>query len=387
MSFKVPFSYLQEQFASIDDYLADVGALVRSGDFTLGAVVEEFESKFARVAGLSHAVGVGSGTDALALSLHALGIGPGDEVITTPLTFTASVAVIEHVGATPVLADIRPDTLNIDPAEVRAAVTDSTRAIIAVHYGGHPCDLDELQAICDEHDLLLIEDAAHAIPAKYKGRFIGSSDNPVAFSFYATKNLTTAEGGMLTGSPEMIEKGVVASLHGMNRDAWKRHDKTGSWRYDIITPGYKYNMTDLQAGMGLAQLRRLESMQARRREIAGLYTEAFSGLDAFDLPVELEGCESAWHLYPLRLKPGKWSISRDEFIEELRTRNIGTSVHFIAVHTFTYYREKYGYAPGDFPVAFGESERVVTIPLHPGLGEEDVSDVIDSVVDVVRSRT
>lgn len=365
-----------------EEEIAEVVDSLRSGWITTGPKTKRFEQEFAAFLGAPAALALSSCTAALHTALLAHGIGPGDEVITTPLTFTASVAVIEHVGARPVLADIEADTMNIDPAAVRAAVTDSTRAVIAVHYGGHPCDLDALQAICDEHDLVLIEDAAHAVPARYKGRMIGSGANPVAFSFYATKNLTTAEGGMLTGDADLVEKAVVLSLHGMNRDAWKRHDKTGSWRYDIVTPGYKYNMTDLQAGLGLAQLRKLEAMQARRREIAAAYTEAFAPLEAFDLPVEREGCESAWHLYPLRLKPGRWKISRDRFIEELRARNIGTSVHFIAVHTFTYYREKYGYRAEDFPIAFRESERVVTIPLHPGLSEGDVGDVVGAVKDV-----
>jgi len=311
------------------------------------------------------------------------GLGPGDEVITTPMTFTATVAVIEHTGARPVLVDIEPDTLNIDPEQVRAAVTEHTRAIIAVHYGGHPCEMDTLHAICNEHDLLLVEDAAHAIPAKYKGRWIGSGNNPVSFSFYATKNLTTAEGGMLTGAPEMIDRAIIASLHGMDRDAWKRNDRTGSWRYDIVTPGFKYNMTDIQAAMGLRQLEKLAAMHARRRELVGLYDAAFAGTDAFDLPVERDEVDHAWHLYPLRIREGALAISRDEMIEALRERNIGTSVHFIPVHTFTYYREKYGYAPEDFPVAWRESERLISLPLHPGLSDGDLADVVGAVRDVV----
>ena len=362
-----------------EEEIAEVVDSLRSGWITTGPKTKLFEQEFKAYIGAPGALALSSCTAALHTALVVHGIGPGDEVITTPLTFTATVAVIEHVGATPVLADIEPDTMNIDPALVRAAVTERTRAVIAVHYGGHPCELDELHAICDEHGLLLIEDAAHAIPARYKGRLIGSGENPVAFSFYATKNLTTAEGGMLTGSQEMIEKGIVVSLHGMDRDAWKRNDQSGSWRYDIVTPGYKYNMTDIQAGMGLAQLKKIEGMHGRRREIAGMYTEAFAPLGVFDLPVEREGCESAWHLYPLRIREGALSISRDQLIEELRARNIGTSVHFIAVHTFSYYAGKYGYKQGDFPVAFGESERLVSLPLHPKLEDSDVKDVIEAV--------
>jgi dTDP-4-amino-4,6-dideoxygalactose transaminase len=300
------------------------------------------------------------------------------------MTFTATVAVIEHVGATPVLVDIEPDTLNIDPRLVAAAVTTRTRAVIVVHYGGHPCDLDALREICDDHDLLLVEDAAHAIPARYKGALIGSTANPVAFSFYATKNLTTAEGGMLTGEAAMIEKAAVYSLHGMNRDAWKRNDKTGSWRYDIVTPGYKYNMTDIQAAMGLQQLKKMDGILARRQQIAGLYREQLAPLGGFDLPVERDDCQSAWHLYPLRIRDGALTISRDAFIEAMRKRNIGTSVHFIAVHTFTYYRDKYGFQDDDFPVAFRESERLISLPLHPGLSAEDVGDVCAAVAEIYR---
>lgn len=365
-----------------EEEIAEVVDSLRSGWITTGPKTKRFEKEFAGFVGAPDALALSSCTAALHTALVVAGIGPGDEVITTPMTFTATVAVIEHVGARPVLVDIEPDTMNIDPVLVAAAVTEKTRAVIAVHYGGHPCDLDPLQAICDEHGLLLVEDAAHAVPAKYKGRMIGSGSNPVAFSFYATKNLTTAEGGMLTGDPAMIEKAGVYSLHGMNRDAWKRNDKTGSWRYDIVTPGAKYNMTDIQAAMGLQQLQKMEWILARRREIVGLYREALAPLGVFDLPVEREDCQSAWHLFPIRIKPGALKISRDEFIEGMRKRNIGTSVHFIAVHTFTYYREKYGFKDGDFPVAFGESERLVSLPLHPGLSDGDVGDVVGAVREI-----
>ena len=313
-------------------------------------------------------------------------MGPGDEVITTPMTFTASVAVIEHVGARPVLVDIEPDTLNIDPARVRAAVTDRTRAVVAVHYGGHPCELDPLEALCREHDLVLVEDAAHALPATYRGRTVGSGENPAAFSFYATKNLTTAEGGLLTGDPQLIERAVVASLHGMDKDAWKRNDQGGNWRYDVVMPGFKYNMTDIQAALGVAQLARLDGFHARRREIAATYTAALAPLGVFDLPVERAHCASAWHLYPLRLRPGVLSLSRDAFIEGMRKRNIGTSVHFIPIHTFTYYRDKYGYKPEDFPITLHEAERLVSIPLHPGLTDSDVADVIDAVTALAKAH-
>ena len=367
-----------------EEEIAEVVDSLRSGWITTGPKTKRFEQEFTKYVNAPAALALSSCTAALHTALVINKIGPGDEVITTPMTFTATVAVIEHVGATPVLVDIQPDTMNIDPVKIQAAITDKTKAVIAVHYGGHPCEMDEINSICNENNLLLVEDAAHAIPAKYKGKFIGSGENPVAFSFYATKNLTTAEGGMLTGNKDLIEKGVVSSLHGMNRDAWKRNDQTGSWRYDIVTPGFKYNMTDLQAGMGLAQLKKLKAMHNRRKEIVAMYNDAFSSVGIFDLPVEREYCESAWHLYPLRIREGALKITRDEFIEELRKRNIGTSVHFIPIHTFTYYVEKYGYKPEDYPVAFNESERLITIPLHPGLSDDDVKDVVGAVLDITK---
>jgi len=360
---------------------------LRSGWITTGPKTKRFEKEFSAFTNAPGALALSSCTAGLHTALVAADIGPGDEVITTPMTFTATVAVIEHVGAKPVLVDIEPDTMNIDPKLVAAAVTERTKAVIAVHYGGHPCELDALHDICDEHGLLLVEDAAHALPATYKGRMIGSGDNPVAFSFYATKNLTTAEGGMLTGDAGMIERSAVYSLHGMNRDAWKRNSNSGSWRYDIVTPGFKYNMTDMQAAMGLRQLEKMEGILKRRREIVEMYREQLEPLGVFDLPVERDDCESAWHLFPIRIKEGALKISRDDFIEEMRERNIGTSVHFIPVHTFTYYREKYGFKDGDFPVAFGESERLVSLPLHPGLLDGDVGDVVGAILDIVLKLT
>ncbi len=366
--------------------VAEVVDTLRSAWITTGPKTKRFEQEMAAFLGAPAALALSSCTAALHLALVLEGIGPGDEVITSTLTFTSTVAVIEHVGARPVLVDVEPDTLCLDPAAVEAAVTERSRAVIAVHYAGHPCDLDALRATCDRHGLVLIEDAAHALPTRYKGTLVGAAGSKACFSFYATKNLTTAEGGLLTGPPEYIERALVASLHGMNRDAWKRNAKGGSWRYDVVMPGFKYNMPDLQAALGLVQLKRLPAMQARRRQVAAAYTAAFAGLGAFDLPTERPGCESAWHLYPLRLRPGALDLDRDGFIDAMRERNIGTSVHFIPVHTFTYYREKYGYRPEDFPVAMGESERLVTIPLHPGLTDAEVADVVAAVADIVATH-
>jgi dTDP-4-amino-4,6-dideoxygalactose transaminase len=318
-------------------------------------------------------------------ALVTAGIGPGCEVITTPMTFAASVNVIEHVRARPVLADVEPDTLNIDPARIEAAITPRTRAIIPVHFAGHPVDLDPIIELARAHGLLVLEDAAHALPASYKGRRIGAGRNPVAFSFYATKNLTTTEGGMLTADPEFLERARVVSLHGMSRDAWKRYGKGGSWYYEVQCPGFKYNMTDVQAALGLCQLRKLSRFQQRRREVVAAYGSGLADADALELPTQRPDVEHAWHLYVLRIRPGLLRIGRDQFIDELATRNVGTSVHFIPIHLHPYYRDTYGYRPLDLPVANENYHRMLSLPLHPGLSDGDVADVIDAVHDVVRT--
>jgi len=307
-------------------------------------------------------------------------------VITTPMTFAASVNVIEHVGAQPILVDVEPDTLNIDPALVAAAITPRTRAVLPVHFAGHPADLDPIAELATTHRLAVVEDAAHALPARYRNRPIGAGGNPAAFSFYATKNLTTAEGGMLTGDAEFLDRARVVSLHGMSRDAWKRYERGGSWFYEVVLPGFKYNMTDIQAALGLWQLRKLAGFQERRRAVVRMYDEAFGQNDALELPARRPEVEHAWHLYVLRLRPGALRIHRDEFIEELRQRNIGTSVHFIPIHVHPYYRDKYHYQPDSFPVAYGNYQRMLSLPLNPRLADGDVRDVIEAVLDVVRQH-
>jgi dTDP-4-amino-4,6-dideoxygalactose transaminase len=366
-----------------EDEIAEVVDSLRSGWITTGPKTRRFEMAFADRVGAPAALGLSSCTAALHTALVALGVGPGDEVITTPLTFCASVNVIVHLGARPVLADVSPDTLNIDPEAIAAAVTPRTRAILVVHYAGHPADLGAIRALASARGLALVEDAAHAFPAAYRGEPIGSGSNPVAFSFYATKNLTTGEGGMLTGDPALIERGRVISLHGMNRDAWRRYDAGGNWYYEVTEAGFKYNMTDIQAGLGLAQLRRIGTLQRRRREIAAAYTLAFGPSDALETPVERPDVEHAWHLYPLRLRLGTLRIDRARFIQELTERGIGTSVHFIPIHVHPYYRDRYGFTPEDFPVAFANYERLISLPLHPAMSDDDVAADIEAVQDVV----
>ncbi len=319
---------------------------------TTGPKTKRFESEFADFIGAPAALALNSCTAALHTALLALGIGPGDEVITTPMTFCSSVNVIEHVRARPVLADVEPDTLCVSATQIAARLTPRTRCILPVHYSGHPCDMDPIMAIAEERRLHVVEDAAHSLPARYKGRMIGTIGDLTAFSFYATKNLTTAEGGMLTGRPDLVEKARLISLHGMSKDAWRRYDKGGSWYYEVLLPGFKYNMTDIQASLGLHQLRKLPQFQHRRREVVRRYNDAFAQYPYFEVPTERPDVEHAWHLYSLRLNLQTLRIDRDQFIEELKARNIGTSVHFIPVHLHPYYRDKYGFKPEDFPVAY-----------------------------------
>lgn len=362
---------------------AEVMDTLHSDWITTGPKTKAFEAKLAAYLGAPGIVALNSCTAGLHVGLVALGIGHGDEVIVPAMTFCATANVVEHVGARPVLVDVCPDTLNLDPGAVARAITPRTRAIIPVHYAGHPVDLDAIFDLAKQHGLVVMEDAAHALPAKYRGVLVGSRSDLAAFSFYATKNLTTIEGGCLTGDPELIEKARIIGHHGMNRDAWKRFDKSGSWYYEVVLPGFKYNMTDVQAAIGLHQLDRLEGFQCRRREVVTAYGNGLGHLPAIQLPVERPEVESSWHLYVIRLNLDLLSIDRNTFIEELKARNIGTSVHYLPVHMHPFYRDKYGYKPEDCPVAADAFTRMLTLPLHPGLSEEDVQDVITAVREIV----
>lgn len=364
-----------------DEEINEVSATLRSDWITTGPRTKAFETQFGQYVGAPGGTSLmlNSCTAGLHVALVALGIGPGDEVIVPTLTFAATANVVEHVGARPVLVDVEPDTLCIDPSAAERALTPRTKAIVPVHYAGHPADLDPLFHIAESHGLHIIEDAAHAAPASYRGITIGSRDNFASFSFYATKNLTTVEGGALTGRPDLIDQARVIGLHGMSRDAWKRFDKAGSWDYDIEAPGFKYNMTDVQAAVGMHQLVKLADFHRRRLEVVDLYRQALGGDDAFELPTERADVSSAWHLYVLRLRTERLYISRNEFIDELRSRNIGTSVHYRPLHMMSFYAQKYGYQPDDFPVAKDAFERMVSLPLNPSLSDEDVNDVVEAI--------
>jgi dTDP-4-amino-4,6-dideoxygalactose transaminase len=371
-----------------EDEIEEVVEALRSGWITTGPRTHLFEEQFAEVVGAPAAHAVNSGTAAMHVGLAAAGVGPGDRVVTTPMTFSSSAHVIEHLGATPVFVDVDPETLNIDPQRV-ADVASGARAILPVHLYGHPCDMPALLDIAEQSGALVLEDSAHALAASVAGRQIGTpaSDHPdvlnlVAFSFYATKNLTTAEGGMLVGPPEVVKRARVWSLHGMSHDAFDRYTEHGSWYYEVVLPGFKYNLTDLQAALGLVQLRRLPEMQQRRLAVARRYAAAFATVPEVEAPPSRPNVDHAWHVYSLRLNLDRLTIDRSRFIEELRARNIGTSVHFIPLHLQPYYRDRYHLRPEDFPIATREYYRLVSLPLHPGLTDQDVDDVIDAVAEV-----
>ena len=366
--------------------IEEVVRTLRSGWITTGPKTKEFERLFREYVGCGHAIAVSSCTAGLHLALVAGDIGQGNEVITTPLTFCATANVVVHRGAVPVFADVREEDLNIDPEEIEKKITPRTKAIIPVHLAGRPCAMDEILDIARQHDLLVIEDAAHAVGARYRGRMIGSIGDVTAFSFYATKNLTTAEGGMVTtDDAKLAERMRLLSLHGISRDAWKRYSADGSWYYEVLEAGYKYNMTDIQAALGIHQLRRLEDFIRVRRRYAEMYTSAFAEMPEIIAPsLEVEpGSRHAWHLYIIRIVKGALRIGRDRFIEELRAENIGASVHFIPLHLQPYYRDRYGYRRGDFPVAEAAYEGLISLPLYTTMTEEDVGDVIRAVKKIV----
>jgi dTDP-4-amino-4,6-dideoxygalactose transaminase len=367
----------QEEYDEVLDTL-------RSGWITMGPKTKRFEEAFREFVGCEHAVAVSSCTAGLHLALVAGGIGPGDEVITTPLTFCSTANVVVHQGATPVLADVSPDTLNVDPHEIEKKITSRTKAIIPVHLGGQPCEMEKINALAQEHELLVIEDAAHAMGAEYNGRRVGTLSEITVFSFYATKNLTTGEGGMIcTEDTALAGKMEMLRLHGITRDAWKRYADQGSWYYEVLLPGYKYNMTDLQAALGLHQLAKQEEFLPLRERYAAMYTDAFDQLPEITAPYIEPHVRSAWHLYVIKLELDRLTIDRAQFIEALRRENIGTSVHFIPLHLHRYYRQTYGFSKGDFPIAERAYERVVSLPLYPRMSEGDVEDVIEAVTKVV----
>jgi dTDP-4-amino-4,6-dideoxygalactose transaminase len=367
-----------------EEEIAEVVDTLRSGWIGFGPKCLRLESDFGRYVGSPHAISLGSCTAGLHLALLAAGVGRGDEVITSPLTFVATANVIEHVEARPVFVDVQRDTQNINPDLIERAITPRTRAIMPVHMGGRPCDMDAITAIAERHGLTVIEDAAHAIEAAWNGQKIGTISRFTVFSFYATKNLTTAEGGMLTtNDSDAAQRIRVARLHGLTKDAWRRYSAAAYTPYDTLEPGYKYNLTDLQASLGLHQLARIEDNLLVRERVWQMYDEAFEDVAQLEIPAPTRPPERhARHLYTLLLKPESITINRQEFINALAAENIGTGVHFVPVHQHHYYRKKYGYQPGSFPHAEEIGERTVSLPQSAKLSDHDVEDVIAAVTKV-----
>jgi dTDP-4-amino-4,6-dideoxygalactose transaminase len=383
------YSFIPFHVPSIgDEEIREVEATLRSGWLTTGARTAQFEKEFAEYVRAPHALAVNSATAGLHIALAALGIGPGDEVITTPVTFCSTVHTILHVNAKPVLADIGSDG-NIDPEKIERAITPRTRAIMPVHLGGLPCDMQAIWAIARRHGLFVIEDAAHAVGTHYHGRPIGMSSDAgeasdaVVFSFYATKNLTTGEGGMITTPHEaLFAKMKVFSLHGMSHDAWNRYTEKGRWYYEVADTGFKYNLSDIQSAIGIHQLRKLESFIETRTRYARIYNEAFAGMPELELPANPRGIRHAWHLYVIRLNSADLSISREDFIEELRRRGIGTSVHFIPIPLHPYF-VRLGLADQPMPGAMDYYSRCISLPLYPAMTEDQVRYVAGAVQAIV----
>jgi dTDP-4-amino-4,6-dideoxygalactose transaminase len=371
--------------AEVDEVLR----VLESGWLGTGPRVQQFEADFAAYKGVDRAqvTAVSSCTAALHLSFVAAGLRPGDEVITTPLTFCATVNAIIHAGARPVLADVEPATMNLDPAAVRKAITPRTRAIVPVHFGGRACDMDALMALAHRHRLLVIEDCAHAIETQYRGQHAGTFGDFSCFRFYVTKNVVTGEGGMVIArDPEQAARVKVLALHGMNKDAWKRFGADGYRHYQVTECGFKYNLTDMQAALGIHQLARVEANWKRRQEIWDAYDDAFSPLNlALPSPTPADA-KHALHLYTVLVDAPAAGISRDDFLNALTARNIGAGVHYMSVPEHPYYQQTFGWKPEDFPNAMRIGRQTVSLPLSPAMSDGDVEDVVAAVRAVTRAR-
>ena len=388
MSVGVRKDFLAFALPDLDETeLTEIKGALDAGWITTGPKTRQFESEFAAVVGARHAIAVNSCTAAMHLALDAIGLQRGDEVITTPYTFAATAEVIRYFEAQPVFVDVDDLSLNMRPELIYNAITERTKAIIPVHIAGLPVDLDAIHDVAGQYSIPVIEDAAHAFPTKYNGRMIGSLSDFTCFSFYATKTITTGEGGMICTNDDGWAEGCrIMAQHGITKDAWKRYSAEGSWYYEITAPGYKYNMTDIAAAMGLAQLRKANFMMERRSEIAQKYNQAFVTIPQLQVPHTQLDSQHSWHLYMLRLNLEQLRTDRAQFFEELKRRNIGASVHFIPLHVHPYYRKTYGYRPEDFPVAYREYQREVSVPIHSKMSDGDVQDVIDAVADIVRKN-
>ncbi len=380
MSMKVPFAIPDVTEAEI----RAVEEVLRSRWLTTGPNTKKLEKDFARRVGGKHGVAVNSCTAAMHLALESFGIGPDDEVIVPSMTFAASAEVVRYLGARPVLVDILAGDHTVDPGAVEAAITPRTKAIIPVHFAGQACAMDALMPLAADRGIKILEDAAHSFPCRFGEKTIGSIGDITCFSFYATKTLTTGEGGMaVTDNDDWADRMRVMSLHGISKDAWKRYTAEGSWYYEIIAPGFKYNLTDVAAALGLVQLERTDEMLEARRRIARTYTEALSESDALELLEVNDFDAHSWHLFVIKIVEDKLSIDRGRFIEELKERGVLTSVHFIPLHIHPYYRETYGYEPGDLPVSHDCYSRSISLPIYSAMKEEEITCVCENVIDVL----
>lgn len=368
-----------------EEEIDSVVETLRSGWLTTGLKVKQFEREFAERVEAKHAVAVNSCTAALHLALEAIGVKAGDEVIVPTMTFAATAEVVTYFKAKPVLVDCRQDTLTIDVDQIEKMITPKTKAIIPVHFAGQPCEMGPILEMARTHRLTVIEDAAHALPAAYRDKTIGSIGDITCFSFYATKSITTGEGGVATtNDPTWAERMRSMSLHGLSQNAWKRHSAQGSWYYEIVAPGYKYNMTDVAAAIGIPQLKKCDRFWETRQHYAALYNEGLKDLSALTVPSVANDVQHAWHLYVIQLNLEQLRIGRNEMIELLRKDNIGTSVHFIPLHLHPYYQETFGYGPKDFPVASAVFDQILSLPIYPKMTEANVLDVINSITKIVR---
>ena len=363
-----------------EEEIRGVVSSLRSGWLTTGPATRQFEEEFAEYIGVPYAVAVNSCTAALHIALSILDVGEGDEVIVPTYTFVATSEAVAYTGATPVLVDVDSVTGNIRPEDVERAITSRTRAVIPVHIAGLPCDLDGLREVARRANIEIVEDAAHSLPTRIGDRLVGSDGRLTCFSFYATKNLTTGEGGMLTTTDkDVMERARRLSLHGLSRDAWNRYARGGSWFYEVVEAGYKYNMTDLAASLGLGQLHRLDEMHAQRTSLAARYSAAFDEMPWVDVPDGQGQNGHSWHLYMLRLNLDQLLCDRAEFLAALTAENIGSSVHFIPLHMHPYFRQTYEFSADGFPNAATLYERVLSLPLYPKMTRDDQSDVIEAV--------
>lgn len=360
--------------------------VLKSGWLTMGPLVHQFEKYFSQHFG-GKAIAVSSCTAGLHLSLLSIGISNGDEVITSPFTFASTANTIVHCGAKPVFVDIEEDTYNIDPNKIEEKITIKTKAIVVVHYAGHPCDMDRIINICKKYNLKLIEDCAHALGAQYFGKHVGLFGDTGVFSFYVTKNITTGEGGMVITSSDLIEDKIkILRLHGMNKDAWKRYDATGSWYYEILEAGFKYNMMDIQAAIGIEQIKKFDYLQKKRTKIANYYSARLKKYSDFlKLPSIKNEIVHAWHIYPIVIK-NNLLLNRNELFQKLKEKGIQCSVHFIPLHLQPFYQKRFFYKYGDFPCAEKVYENILSLPLYPSMKISDIKFIVSELEQIFNNK-